>query len=544
MTCPSVLQCALYVDAALTPQEAGVVARHLDDCPACRARVALLETESRFLRETLRRSEIPVPIPAFNAPARGPAPARALLWLGWLSLAFWSVSVVWSELTGLEIPNWLSWLAPSALGAGIEMAIAALLGVLNGGVLLDSGILPIGSVLLMTVAVGAILGLIGHRSRRAAHLCLVGGVAVLLATGAPAGHAFDVRRDEVRITVGADETIDDTLVVMSESVLIEGTVTGDLVAMGERVTIRGRVDGLVVAMAETLIVDGDVGGTLLVMGESVDLRGAALASNAYAMGRKVSFDDQTRIAGNAAVAAESAQVQGTVGRDLLALADRFALLGRVDGNLRSASGKLDVADSARIGGDLTARLESADNADIDAAAVIGGATAIESWERKPNRYLNPGYYAGQVLKFVAAFVTGLILLRFCPGLREVPLTTGGELLTAGGLGALVLIAVPALALAAVLTLIGAPLGIGVMLLWVIALYLAGIVVAAIAGARLLPGEARRPATTLLIGLLVVFVMISLPFIGGLIRLAVIVLGLGVMVLYGRTLWRLRGAAAV
>ena len=104
------------------------------------------------------------------------------------------------------------------------------------------------------------------------------------------------------------------------------------------------------------------------------------------------------------------------------------------------------------------------------------------------------------------------------------------------MGVVALFAVPALALVTIVTLIGAPLGIIALLAWVAALYAAGIVTGALLGRRLLNGDEPRDVLRLLVGLAIVFVLINLPFVGGIMRLLVILLGLGVIAQWLRGLW--------
>ena len=65
----------------------------------------------------------------------------------------------------------------------------------------------------------------------------------MLALSVTPALAFEIRRDEDRVTIAASETIDDTLLVTAEHVLIDGTITGDVIAFGEQVTIRGAIAG-------------------------------------------------------------------------------------------------------------------------------------------------------------------------------------------------------------------------------------------------------------------------------------------------------------
>ena len=120
MTCLSVLTCARYADGALTPDEAAVVERHTLECGDCRQRVALLAEETHALRIALRAAEMPCEVPAFTPPA-----SLAAL-LGWTLAAAFGLSGVWKAATAADLPGWLAWLVPDALGVGIDLSVATL----------------------------------------------------------------------------------------------------------------------------------------------------------------------------------------------------------------------------------------------------------------------------------------------------------------------------------------------------------------------------------------------------------------------------------
>jgi hypothetical protein len=84
-----------------------------------------------------------------------------------------------------------------------------------------------------------------------------------------------------------------------------------------------------------------------------------------------------------------------------------------------------------------------------------------------------------------------------------------------------------------LTVIGLPAGLLVLGLWLAGLYLAHILVATVVGRRLLQKADAPPASiapVLLVGLVSVAVSVNLPYVGGLVRFAVLVLGLGLAVI--------------
>jgi cytoskeletal protein CcmA (bactofilin family) len=530
----------MYTDGALSRTEAAAVDTHLAGCPTCRQRVSAFRAERQAIHGALMSAETPGPIPALLTP---PTIPLLLVWLGWVALAGWGVSLAWSSVTAAGMPAWLDWLAPDVLGAGIQMLVGGLLHLLMGGDGPLTGLLESlgGPLLVGTLVAGGWL-LARRHPGPAAPTCLTLCLAAGLLAVAPAGQAFELRRDDVRVTVGPDEIIDDTLIVMAESVLVEGTVTGDLIAMGERVSIRGEVRGIVLGMGNTVELEGTVGGSVAAMGETVTFRNARLGGNAYGMGRVVDLGSATTVAGNTSLMGAEAHLTGRVGRDVLAMGRSVDVRGTVDGNLRSYSERMDVGGSARIGGDLITTVGNADQVTVDPGATVQGETRIDVHPQKPSRYVTWQYYLGEALQLLAAFICGLVLFHLFPGLARGRLDSGGEALTTTAIGALGLVAVPALAVACILTLIGAPLGIAALLMWLLGLYLAGIVTAAFVGRRLLDGADGRPVLSLLLGLGIVYVLVNVPYLGGLARVVVLLLGLGLIGQWLRGLWGSRAVA--
>jgi cytoskeletal protein CcmA (bactofilin family) len=535
MTCPTELILSRCADGALPRQEAEEVERHLTGCADCRGRVEELANETRALRAAMQAAEAAGYIPAF---VPRPTIPRMLSWFAWMALAAWVVNMAWTSLAAsAALPGWLGWLGPDALGMSIDLVISLVSG--GGGEVLGGLIQAAEIVALTGIAVTGLWLVLRSRINRGATLCLQLCLVSALATIAPTGHAIELRRDDDRVAVRADETIDDTLIVASNEVLIEGTITGDLIIAGEDVTVRGRVGGSLVAAAETLNIEGEVTGSVFGAAETLNVRGASLAANLFGAGETLTVDPDASLAGNLVLAAEQAGVQGSVGRDVLGVAEKLSLLGTVKGDLKAYGQTVDLAASARVGGDLTAKVLTPDHLKIAEGATVEGKTDLSTWPKQPSKYVTPNYYLRETLKFLAAFVTGLALFYLFPALRETRLATGNEVAIAVAIGAVTLVAAPILAVMATVTLIGAPLGILVLLLWIVGLYLSGIIAAGYLGRLLLDGEAHGRVIPLLAGLVILFVLINVPILGGVVRLVALIVGLGLIAQWLRGAWASR-----
>jgi hypothetical protein len=340
-------------------------------------------------------------------------------------------------------------------------------------------------------------------------------VLALLTVFSSSSYGLDVRRSDKPVTVPSGETIDDTLVVAAESVTIDGTVTGDVIAFVRQVTIRGTVKGNVISFARRVELEGTVEGSLIGFAQSVHTRGQ-VAHNIYAFAQTADIGRDSRVDENATVLAAQSNIEGQIGRDVY---------------VRAAS--LNVAESARINGVLTARVGRPQNAYIAPGAVIGGKTDIQSPRPRPSKYATLSFYVWQTIWLTAAFLAGLLLFWIVPALSRVSLTNSRDLLVSAGIGLLTLIGLPVASLVAAITLIGLPLGLIGFATWMVAVYIAKIIVAGFLGRSLLEksGDTGRSlALILLTGLALIFIAVNLPYVGALVNFFLIVLGLGSLVI--------------
>ena len=173
--------------------------------------------------------------------------------------------------------------------------------------------------------------------------------------------------------------------------------------------------------------------------------------------------------------------------------------------------------------------------------MIGGELKkiITAPHEEENKYRTAEFYLFQLLRFAAAFLASVIVLALVPGLRRVEIDRASEALLAGGVGLVTLVATPIIAVLIALTVIGLPIGIFGLLLWMVGVYIAKVAVAQFVSARIVgvTDKPRHYALTLALGLALVIVVVNLPFVGGLFNFVLTVLGLGVLVL---VVWRFYG----
>lgn len=375
-------------------------------------------------------------------------------------------------------------------------------------------------------------------------------VLAILATFVLAGPAAagDFRSDTT-VTVGPDETVDDDLYVGGGTVSIAGTVNGDATIGAGTVTMTGTVNGSLNVGGGTVDVLGDVTGAVRVTGGTVRIVGS-VGRDVVIFGGTATIESGAEIAGDLAGATGSLTMAGTIHGNLTAGTGTLVLAGAVDGDVEAGVGDLVIESGAAIGGDVT--YTSANEARIADDAQIGGSV-----ERREPAAESETVVAENPIVSYLGLLLGMLLLgwgmlairpRLVAGsaqtLRTSPLPSLG-LGAAGCIGQFVvvilLIIVGALLGALAGALAGAFIGaaIVVILLILLLLFLAAVPVAMAIGHLVLAGDRSAYLVYLAGAAILALVLVVggfVPALGGLLFLAVWVLGLGTFILYA---WRTR-----
>jgi cytoskeletal protein CcmA (bactofilin family) len=538
MSCRSELSYAIYVDGELPPEERRPLEAHLVACRTCRERVVALREEAEALAGALQERD-PAPLHAGVAapPARGLALglAPALLATTLASVALgWLVDEAWPAL--------LPVVSPLGLGGLYGMAFDLLY------VLRERApeVLDVGVAVAAMASVSALLCFgLGLALRRWSAPTLLAFSALLALAGAgQPGEARAGFHEQDDYTLPAGEVYEGTLVVHGESVTVEGVVDGDLLAFTRRLVLRGEVRGSLVAAARDVQIEGDVSGTALVVGRSTRVSGR-VRGNLYGFGGE-SFDVErsARLERDLAAGGEQVRIEGSVGRDLYAGGDEVVLRGEVGRNVHAWADSLSLREGSRVAGDVDAALPPGVAVEVAESAFVGGETTSHVQEhgharRGFARLGDPRWWGWLALHVAAALPVGLLLHALLPGLFAARLETSAAFFRALGLGFAGLVLPPLAAAALALTLVGVPLALMGLMLWIVALYTALVLVAFLVGRSLLPPRDESWTAfglALLVGLVVVVFAVHAPYLGHALLLLALLSGLGLLVERARGGW--------
>ena len=247
-------------------------------------------------------------------------------------------------------------------------------------------------------------------------------------------------------------------------------------------------------------------------------------------------------AGTVVIVSDNTNIAGIVEHDLVVVDGDATVTGTVEGNVTVISGTLNLRPASRVAGDVNLVRSDLNRAP---GATVEGSLTRSSFEWSSWNFLAFSIYLW-ISFTIAIVIAGLIFAAV--GGRQ--LTSAGNLIV-NRLGSTIItaiivgIGIPILAVVAMLTVLGIPLGIGLLLFLIPALWFFGYLVA---GTKLGYTILRRrqsdhPYLAAALGLFVLQIIGLIPFLGGLVTFIAGILGTGAIVLLAWNAWRGPGAAA-
>jgi cytoskeletal protein CcmA (bactofilin family) len=367
-------------------------------------------------------------------------------------------------------------------------------------------------------------------------VAVLAGLSLLGMAGA-ASAAESAASELVIIPEG--DTVEGDLYAVASRVVIEGVVDGDLIAFAaEEVVLRGEVTGTVTALAPLVSVEGLVGGSVRITASRVEVSGSIDWDLVGAAGT-VDLSSESSVDGDVLMWAYRLSAAGTIGTDLEGTQRVLEIEGSVEGDVDVSVGRLVVTGPLEVGGDLGYR--SATEAMGLDQAEVGGVVAHKT-PLPPNIRVRALGILTRVLVVLGLTAAALLVAWGWPRRTE----PAGERawarpwaswwrgaliilspLIVAAIAALVAGLTPASAFVPLLAIF-APLVVALSGVVLVLLLVAG-VPAVLALGRGLPGT-RGLFGSILLGSAVVGLVWLLPYVGRLVPLVVLPLGLGAWIL--------------
>lgn len=376
-------------------------------------------------------------------------------------------------------------------------------------------------------------------------------VAVLFISANPLWALESEKKDES----GFSTKFNDDLYVFGSDIFITDDVAGDLILAGGRINVEGNTAQDLMAAGGIVAINGDVGDDIRASGGTINISGD-VKDNLLAAGGQIYVSESSVVGGTLVLTGGTLDISCTVEDDAILSAGTITISGKIDGDVKiDGVERLKVTGSAEITGDLIYR--STTMADISDEAVIGGEVRETIVEEARTETLTSGpapwtvfaatYIGGRIIAFLGLFVLGIILILAIPGFfRKFNDRMKNTLGYCVGGGAIVLFGVPVasviifiVSILLFITIIGSGLGIVAMasnlimfIVYGLLIYLSTVFLSYLLGRTILSRTSLNMnkygwrVLAYLIGLVIIMIIFSIPFVGWLLRFAGILFGLG------------------
>lgn len=311
-----------------------------------------------------------------------------------------------------------------------------------------------------------------------------------------------------------------------QNVEIAGDINGSLYCGGQHVMVSGNITGDIICAGQNVTISGEIGGSARVAAQTISL--------------------ENNVAGDVSVLAQNVAVRGKVAGDLNGAAQILNLRGEVHKNLRFAAEKINNSGVVRGVSDLSvANVDNSDGQflgdvyyqsenDLGLKSVNGSVvynpTPLGDEKGRSHKQLLRVKVAAKtsfaVMTIASVFAFALIIPRFMERSQKL---VSKKPFKAILLGAAAVFGAPVLAITMMLTLVLLPLGLIVLLAWILLLALSGIFSAYSLGVAIMERFSSNVLVRAIIGGLVFAILTAVPFVGGFIWFGALIMGSGVII---------------
>lgn len=362
-------------------------------------------------------------------------------------------------------------------------------------------------------------------------------LAIFFLVGLPAKAASQEERKMV--WVKADEIVTTSIYALADEVIVDGSINGDLVTIAKKITVNGQIEGDLIAMAPEINVNGPIDGNIRIASENFNLN-SPVSRNLNILATKINLGENSRVFWDAYLIGKNISVAGKIDGSLEAFAEKTIVSGEVGKNAdiklygdKKESINLKLS-GAVINGDLAYR--SNIPAEVDSSSNIAGEIYPDLTQSNKSAYTQNVSWVKLTYKIISALIFGFLIIIFgkkhLDGLFNKIKSEPKKII----IPALIIFFITPLGvIISFITIIGIPLSLVLLVLWLILQYLARVLIMIFFGQLLIKFFKKEKsfhiAWALVLGVIISYLLFSLPLIGGLLSWLASLTGLGAIYLY-------------
>lgn len=337
------------------------------------------------------------------------------------------------------------------------------------------------------------------------------------------------------ITLPKDKKMDETVTIAGSSLTIDSDVNGDLLCAGKDVVVNGNVKGDILCAAQTVKINGNVDGDVRVAAQSIELNGL-VTRNVYALSQSLTLAKFSAIKGDILFGVQNIDLRGALGRDMAGAGEQIRISGSLLRNAKVTGSKISLIDPAKVGGDFEYYMTDTGIASISQKNVKGRLVKheiaqVERTNKEFKDISSAAMVTGKIFWIISNLLLGFALLYFFKESiqKRIQIISQKPVIT-GLTGFAFLVLTPLVVIILLVTMIGAPLAMVLLLEYIVAIMLASVAPAIMMGEWLIHLTTKKRSHShtvpLLLGTAAIGLLYLVPFIGALAGFLILCIGLG------------------
>ncbi|MEY3471309.1 MAG: hypothetical protein RLZZ223_659 [Candidatus Parcubacteria bacterium] len=336
--------------------------------------------------------------------------------------------------------------------------------------------------------------------------------------------------------INIQNPIEGDAIIAGGLINIDSNITQDAIIVGDKVNINQEIGDDIRAAASTVAINANVKGDLIVFAEKLIInQSSTISGDIIAFVSQLQLDGTVN--GNIKIASTSTSIKGTVLGDTKIQTANFNLEGRLEGKTEfTATKNTRILEAARFGGSLNygtpKELSLAPNLEQ-------GVIAKYDPELIQNQNIVKRLFSVNLVfrLFSAALVIGLlfIFVRKFVFKATQKLNTKADAFRALGYGAILYLAPIPISILFIITIVGIPIGILIAVSYLSLLFFSQSIASFVAAQWLHQkhqfGKDQYQVYLIALGIyIVLYLLDSVPILGGLIKLIILYITLGTLIL--------------
>ncbi|PIZ98560.1 MAG: hypothetical protein COX77_04145 [Candidatus Komeilibacteria bacterium CG_4_10_14_0_2_um_filter_37_10] len=322
---------------------------------------------------------------------------------------------------------------------------------------------------------------------------------------------------------------------VANNIELLGDINGDVFVIGNNITIAGNIKGDVYAIAANIRVTGIIEGSLRAAGQNITIdseikHGVTLAGN------NIYLNDKAKLGATLMVYGQNIEMRGQVAGNVDGGMEKLFISGQLT-HLNAEVGQLVLSSTAVVNGNLN--YQSRNMAEVPSGAIVKGQHNFSELKKNDQAQVWQNKISGIFYRLLSLLLLGLLLIKLMPSTWRTAVADPQNKYKYILYGLVLSVVTPLVMIVLFITIIGIPLSLILLAIYLILLYSSAVYVGYLIGSWIANRwQLKWPWPYIyLLGLFIYLVLTALPWIGWLVMLLGVWWGLGGLMMMKKDIWQ-------